>query len=76
MAVKTKSGKARAKSGKARAKSGKAKSKPIGRYSHRTAWLNNVLFQEGFWTMEVEPMMRSHLMLKVCVGSVNTAINF
>ena len=64
------------KSGKARAKSGKAKSKPIGRYSHRTAWLNKVLFQEGFWTMEVEPMMRSHLMLKVCVGSVNTAINF
>ncbi|KAL5502121.1 hypothetical protein EMCRGX_G008844 [Ephydatia muelleri] len=54
----------KAKSGKARAKSGKAKSKPIGRYSHRTAWLNKVLFQEGFWTMEVEPMMRSHLMLK------------
>ena len=42
----------KAKSGKARAKSGKAKSKPIGRYSHRTAWLNKVLFQEGFWTME------------------------
>ena len=42
----------KAKSGKAKAKSGKAKSKPIGRYSHRTAWLNKVLFQEGFWTME------------------------
>ena len=58
-----------------KAKSGKAKSKPIGRYSHRTAWLNKVLFQEGFCTMEVEPMMRSHLMLKVCVGSVNSNIN-
>ena len=31
----------KAKSGKARAKSGKAKSKPIGRYSHRTAWLTD-----------------------------------
>lgn len=74
LAVKAKTGKARANTGRAKAR--KAKSKPIGRYCLKNCMLNKALFQGGFWTMEVEQMMMSHLILKVCLGSVNSAINF